>query len=110
MGVTLAADLTGKLSIRMLAAVFSHCACLICHDSAAMHISAAVGTPVVALFGPSRPIETAPRVSDHHVLEGFCPQKDRCDEMTCRESIRGRCILSISVDDAYERTVSLLDR
>ena len=103
-----AADLTSALSIRMLAAVFSQCACLICHDSAAMHISAAVGTPVVAVFGPSRPAETSPCIAAGQVLEGPCPRKDACDETTCLEEDQGHCILSIAQDDVYARTMAVL--
>jgi len=46
-------DLSGKTSIPQLAAVSERSALFFGVDSAPMHIAAAVGTPVVALFGPS---------------------------------------------------------
>jgi len=46
-------DLTGKTTIKELAAVLSRSALLISNDSASMHIAWAVGVPVVALFGPT---------------------------------------------------------
>jgi len=46
-------DLCGKTSIKQLAAVSESSTLFLGVDSAPMHIAAAVGTPVVALFGPS---------------------------------------------------------
>lgn len=46
-------DLSGKLSLKELAALTSGARLFIGVDSAPMHIAAAVGTPVVAVFGPS---------------------------------------------------------
>ncbi len=46
-------DLCGKTSIKQLGAVSASSALFFGVDSAPMHIAAAVGTPVVALFGPS---------------------------------------------------------
>jgi len=99
-------DLTGQLSIRELAAVLKQCECLVCHDSAPMHIAAAVGTKVVALFGPSRPLETAPCGTGHQIIEGDCPKKDFCDENKCDQD--WECIQSISMDKVINGCVRLL--
>jgi exopolysaccharide biosynthesis WecB/TagA/CpsF family protein len=48
-----ALDLTGKTSLRELAAVIRSADLFIGADSGVMHMAAAVGTPVVAIFGPS---------------------------------------------------------
>jgi heptosyltransferase II len=53
-------DLTGKTSIADLPALLSHCHLFIGNDSGAMHVAAAVGLPVVAVFGPTDPFGTAP--------------------------------------------------
>ena len=52
---TPALDLTGKTDFGQLAAVLSRCSLLISNDSGVMHVGAAVGTHVVAIFGPSNP-------------------------------------------------------
>jgi heptosyltransferase-3 len=53
-------DLCGKTSIKQLASI-SEASCLFFGvDSAPMHIAAAIGTPVVALFGPSKPFHWGP--------------------------------------------------
>jgi heptosyltransferase-2 len=53
-------DLTGKTSVADLPALLSQCHLFIGNDSGAMHVAAAVGLPVVAVFGPTDPFGTAP--------------------------------------------------
>ena len=53
-------DLTGKTQIMELAALLSRCNLFIGNDSGAMHVAAAVGLPIVAVFGPTDPNGTVP--------------------------------------------------
>jgi heptosyltransferase-2 len=53
-------DLTGKTAIADLPALLSQCHLFIGNDSGAMHVAAAVGLPVVAVFGPTDSLGTAP--------------------------------------------------
>jgi heptosyltransferase II len=53
-------DLTGKTSVGDLPALLSQCHLFIGNDSGAMHVASAVGLPVVAIFGPTDPLGTAP--------------------------------------------------
>lgn len=53
-------DLTGATAIDVLGGVFALARACVSNDSGAMHIAAAVGTPLVAVFGPTREHETAP--------------------------------------------------
>jgi heptosyltransferase-2 len=53
-------DLTGATSLHTLAGVLRVAAVCVSNDSGAMHLAGAVGTPLVALFGPTREMETAP--------------------------------------------------
>lgn len=53
-------DLTGRTSIADLPALLAQCHVFIGNDSGAMHVAAAVGLPVVAVFGPTDPFGTAP--------------------------------------------------
>jgi heptosyltransferase-2 len=55
-----AIDLTGTTAIADLPAMLSRCHLFIGNDSGAMHVAAAVGLPVVAVFGPTDPLGTAP--------------------------------------------------
>jgi heptosyltransferase-2 len=53
-------NLTGKTSIADLPGLLSQCHLFLGNDSGAMHVAAAVGLPVVAVFGPTDPNGTAP--------------------------------------------------
>jgi heptosyltransferase-2 len=53
-------DLTGATTLQTLAAVMSLAAACVSNDSGAMHLAGAVGTPLAAIFGPTREAETAP--------------------------------------------------
>ena len=55
-----ALDLTGKTQIAELPALLFRCSAFLGNDSGAMHVAAAVGLPVVAVFGPTDPFGTAP--------------------------------------------------
>jgi heptosyltransferase-2 len=53
-------DLTGATTLQTLAGVMSLAAACVSNDSGAMHLAGAVGTPLAAIFGPTRDSETAP--------------------------------------------------
>lgn len=61
-------DLSGQLSLRELAALTARARLFVGVDSAPMHIAAAMGTPTVALFGPSGELEWAPWHVRHTVV------------------------------------------
>jgi heptosyltransferase-2 len=53
-------DLAGTTTLRGLAGVLALAGTCVSNDSGAMHLAAALGARVVALFGPTREKETAP--------------------------------------------------
>jgi heptosyltransferase-2 len=53
-------DLTGVTTLSSLAGVMALARVFVSNDSGAMHLAAAVGTPVTAIFGPTREYETRP--------------------------------------------------
>jgi len=55
-----AVNLGGKTTLRDLAALYKRAELLVTTDSGPMHVAAAVGTAVVALFGPTAPWRTGP--------------------------------------------------
>ena len=55
--------------LRQLAALISACDVYIGNDTGPMHIAAAVGTPVVALFGSTNPIRSGPYGDKHTVIQ-----------------------------------------
>jgi heptosyltransferase-2 len=53
-------DVAGATTLRTLAGVLALAGTCVSNDSGAMHLAAALGVRVVALFGPTRDKETAP--------------------------------------------------
>lgn len=62
-----ALDAGGRTSLAALAAGLARCVLLVCNDSGPQHVAAAVGTPVVALWGAGEPGTTRP-IGDAHTL------------------------------------------
>lgn len=59
-------DLTDRTDLEVLGAVLEHCDLLVANDGGVMHLAAAVGTPVVALFGPTSPVAWGPWPPERH--------------------------------------------
>ena len=55
-----AVNLAGATTLPELAAVLAQCAVVLCNDSGGMHLAAAMGAPVVAVFGITDPRKTGP--------------------------------------------------
>ncbi len=53
-------DLTGQTNLPQLAALLARCAVVVTGDSGPLHIAEAVGAPVVAIHGPTDPLQSGP--------------------------------------------------
>lgn len=60
-----AVNMAGRTSLQTMAAIIAGAKLWLGCDSGSMHISAAVGTPSIALFGPTNPKKWAPAVASH---------------------------------------------
>jgi ADP-heptose:LPS heptosyltransferase len=60
--------LQGSTDLVVLAAVLQQCRALLTGDTGPMHLAAAVGTPVLAVFGPSMPWRYGPLVEPHRIV------------------------------------------
>ena len=61
-------DFTGKTDLKTLGALFRMTAAVVTTDTGPMHLAAAAGTPVVALFGPTSPRRTGPFTKSSRVI------------------------------------------
>lgn len=68
-----AMNLTGKTSLRDLIAIFPECDAAFGPDSGPMHIAAAVGCPVVSLWGATSPQRSAPWSFDDLAISADIP-------------------------------------
>lgn len=77
------------VGLRTKAGLLARCAALLSNDSGPMHLAAAVGTPCVAVFGPTDPARFGPWGSSHRVVERSLPCRPcypdgaRCGERPC---------------------------
>ncbi|WP_224984990.1 glycosyltransferase family 9 protein [Geomonas agri] len=100
-------DLCG-CSLGELAALLGHCELMVTGDTGPMHIAAAVGTPVLALYGPISPVRSAPlgekhRIVMHDELE-CCP----CNSFKCKIQSFRLCMEMITVDEVARTAAEML--
>ena len=102
-------NLIGETSILQLGALLERCeVCLTC-DSGPMHISAAVGTPTVALFGPTDPLRHKPYGTDHTVIEKSVVCRP-CYKRTChRQEATYLCMTKIDPAEVTKALAAKLD-
>ncbi|MCI0370078.1 MAG: putative lipopolysaccharide heptosyltransferase III [candidate division NC10 bacterium] len=91
-------DLAGRLTLKHLAALIARSGVFVGVDSAPMHVAAAVSTPVVALFGPSREQNWRPWGDGHLVLQkdALCRSLAR---KTCEVTKRCECLEALTVEE-----------
>lgn len=99
-------DLEGKTSLRELACLYRRAALVVTTDSGPMHIAAAVGTPTVALFGPTDPARTGPFGAGHRVIR----RNIACSPCFLKHCAGRECMMDITVDDVFEAVKEQLSR
>jgi heptosyltransferase-1 len=91
-----ARDLTSRTGLRDLIAIFGECAVAFGPDCGPMHIAAAVGCPIVSLWGSTAPERSAPWGNAHLAMRGEIP----CHPCYLRECPIGReCMRRIAPAD-----------
>jgi heptosyltransferase-2 len=93
-----ALSLVGETSMRDLAALFAACSVFIGNDSGAMHLAAAVGLPVIGIFGSTDPEGTSP-VTEHFTLIRESVSCSPCFLRRC--PMDHRCMTRIAVDSVF---------
>ncbi|MDP3703436.1 MAG: lipopolysaccharide heptosyltransferase II [Candidatus Omnitrophota bacterium] len=102
-------NFAGRLSVAELAALLKRCRLLISNDSGPVHVAAAVGTPVVDIFGRNQrglsPLRWGPLGEGHVILhkEVGCVT---CLAHNC--DIEFLCLTSLSVEEVYQAAVTIL--
>jgi heptosyltransferase-1 len=85
-------NLTGSTSLAQLTGLLQKARLAVTTDTGAMHLAAALGTPVVVIFGPTAPWRTGPFGEGHQVvrLEMACSPcfRRRCPEPRCLTELK----------------------
>jgi ADP-heptose:LPS heptosyltransferase len=82
-----------------LAATLERCRLLLTNDSGPMHLAAAVGTPVVAIFGPTNPKLQGPYGEGHHVVRNEELDCLGCNLTRCEHR---SCMVGLATDTVLE--------
>jgi heptosyltransferase-2 len=100
-------NLIDRTDLRRLIGLLARCQVFVTNDSGSMHLAAALGTPVVAMFGPTDERVTAPR--------GAAPVSVLAADVFCRPCmlrdcpIDHRCMKRITPDRVLETMAAVLD-
>lgn len=99
-------------NIRTAAALIKKCKLFLTNDSGLMHLSAAVDTPIVAIFGPTSPIRTVPLIKKKKILYKnlWCSPCYKIGwKLYCRYNPKKyECLNSISVEEVFNQLKNLL--
>jgi heptosyltransferase II len=104
--------LTGRTDLAQTAAVLKASDVLVTNDTGPAHIAAAVGCPVVVIFGPTNPITTSPYSTAAEVVRHppdcapcmlrDCPIDHRCMTAVTPEEVFGRAARALALRQKVE--------
>ena len=104
----------GSTTLRQTMAILARCRLLVCNDSGIMHLGAALGVPLVAIFGPQSPVKFGPWGKSCRVVYSEfpcspCKQKFFTE---CKPSPRGKpeCVESIAVQRVMDEIGTIIAR
>jgi lipopolysaccharide heptosyltransferase II len=100
----------GPLSLERFAALAATCRALLCHDSGPMHVAAAVGTRVVALYGSQNPVLFMPHGKGHTQLVppmpcSACVAPEKC---VPGDSYHNFCVRLLTVETVFAAVTAAL--
>lgn len=100
--------MSGKTSLRELAALISECDAFITNDSGSMHMASALYVPTAAIFGSTDPTATGPFGKGHKIIIADLP----CSPCMKRECPEGEivCMTEISPDKVFKALTEILPK
>lgn len=97
----------GETSMRQLLALMAQCRLIVTNDSGPMHLAAALGVPLVAIFGSTDERATGPAGARQRIVS----RRVECRPCGLRECpIDFRCMRTISVEEVFKATLELVKR
>lgn len=100
-------SLAGKTTLREMYGYLHHCRAVVANDSGLMHCAAALGTPVIGLFGPTNSRDTGPLGESVRIIHHDLP----CAPCFQRECPLGHqdCMKKINVDEVFQTLAEMLE-
>ncbi|HUH67041.1 MAG TPA: glycosyltransferase family 9 protein, partial [Syntrophales bacterium] len=99
-------NMGGETTLKDLARLYQRSSLLVTTDSGPMHVAAAMGTPVVALFGPTDPSRTGPYGEGHVVIR----KQLACSPCFLKKCDSVRCMTDIAVHEVFNAVKNKLSR
>ena len=99
-------NIGGQTSLPTLASFYKNALAVITTDSGPMHLAAAVGTPVIALFGPTDPERTGPYGTGHTVIRS----KLACSPCFLKKCETGQCMKDITPEQVFTALEKLIEK
>jgi ADP-heptose:LPS heptosyltransferase len=105
-------DLSGRLSLRQLAALFSRCSLVVSNDSGPLHVAQAAGAPTVGIFWSVNLPTAAPLTRRNHTP--VVSWRLNCPECGAN-AIENDCghqssfVAEVRVDEVFEQAIRLLE-
>jgi len=103
-------NLAGALSLSELAALTGRAKAFVGVDSVPMHIAAAMGTPAVALFGPSGEVEWGPWMAVHRIVASDVHPCRPCGNDGCGGSKVSDCLTTLPVSRVHAALREMVPR
>jgi heptosyltransferase I len=102
-----ATNCAGKTSLREAIGILARAKVAVGPDTGLMHLSAAVGTPVVSLWGATDPVRTGPYSNEELIIQG----RAACSPCYLRRCPIGRiCMQSIDVEQTIPKVEKALSK
>jgi heptosyltransferase-2 len=101
-----AVNLAGCTSIPEWAAALKQCDLVICNDSGGMHLAAAVGTPVLAIYGMTDPARTGPLGTRRRIIQDSMV---RSRDIARRSEAAEKCLVAIEPNRVYDAALECLE-
>ena len=99
-------DLSGQTDLKSLARLFYHADAAVTTDTGPMHLAAAVGAPVAAVFGPTAPWRTGPFGRRHRVVRTALP----CSPCFQRRCPAPDCLTGLGTAEVLVAVREILDQ
>ncbi len=103
-----ACSLAGRVALQDLPAAVKIADVAISNDNGGMHVAAAVGVPVVAIFGLTDPERTGPLGAGHRVVT--LPHVPRARDIERHSAAARACLRAIPHEEVYAAARDILER
>ncbi|MDL1959231.1 MAG: lipopolysaccharide heptosyltransferase II [Deltaproteobacteria bacterium] len=100
-------NLAGRTSLAEAMGLISRLDLLVTNDSGLMHVGAALGVPLVAIFGSTNPVTTGPWSANSVIIRHELPCSP-CLKRSCPTDFR--CLLGIKVEEVLQACLQQLSR